>query len=434
MKFLKTLILFSVLLSFSANALLEVSIIKSREELFPIVIAPFPVFSKDNEIIGEVQIGDEIANIIRDDLNRSGHFYATSQKINSKPDFNFWQEHKKDAIVFGKIVQASSKIFNVELYIYDVYSKNELYRKKIGVNNPSIRKVAHILSDRIYYTLLGQKGAFNTKLTYVTVSRNDYGDLKYRLQISDADGFNPQTIVIQDEPILSPAWSSELPPLRKLAYVSFENDRSEVFIAYPYMGVKPIKLPRFDGIASSPSWHPDGSSIALTISKEGNKDIYSYNLKTKQLKRLTTNIAIDTEANFSPDGKSIAFTSNRTGQVQIYIKNLETGKISRATFEGRYNAKPVFSPDGKELALIHRVGKDYRLALLNIATRDLTILTQNKSDESPYFSPNGGMIIFATNRDNKGILSIISLHNNQIVELTQKDGVVREPSWSNYSN
>jgi len=149
---------------------------------------------------------------------------------------------------------------------------------------------------------------------------------------------------------------------------------------------------------------------------------------------LTTNIAIDTEANFSPSGKSIAFTSNRTGQVQIYIKNLETGKISRATFKGTYNAKPVFSPDGKELALIHRVGKDYRLSLLNIATRDLTVMTQNKSDESPYFSPNGGMIIFATNRDNKGILSIISLHNNQIVELTQKDSVVREPSWSNYSN
>ena len=149
---------------------------------------------------------------------------------------------------------------------------------------------------------------------------------------------------------------------------------------------------------------------------------------------MTKNTAIDTEANFSPDGKSMAFTSNRTGQVQIYIKNLETGKIKRATFKGTYNAKPVFSPDGKELALIHRVGKDYRLALLNIATRYMTIMTQNKSDESPYFSPNGGMIIFATNRDNKGILSIISLHNNQIVELTQKDGVVREPSWSNYSN
>ena len=426
MKYLKALILFSVLLSFSANALLEVNIIKSKEELFPVVIAPF-------EVIGDAQQGAEIANIIRDNLNRSGQFNALSTRelVTNQIDFNFWQEHKKDAVIFGKIEQVSSKVFNIYIYIYDVFSKKSLYANKIAVHNSGIRRIAHYLSDKIYYVLLGQKGSFDTRLSYVTVSENKKGNRTYRLQISDSDGYNPQTVVKSSHPILSPVWSSDQ---NKLAYVSFKNNRSEVFVIYPFLKIKPTKLPKFDGIASSPSWHPDGENIALTISKKGNKDIYLYNLKTKELKRLTRNTAIDTEANFSPDGKSIAFTSNRTGQVQIYIKNLKTGKISRATFEGSYNAKPVFSPDGKELALIHRVGKDYRLALLNIATRDLTIMTQNKSDESPYFSPNGGMIIFATNRDNKGILSIISLHNNQIVELTQKDGVIREPSWSNYSN
>ena len=426
MKYLKALILFSVLLSFSANALLEVNIIKSKEELFPVVIAPF-------EVIGDAQQGAEIANIIRDNLNRSGHFNAlsTNELVTNQIDFDFWQEHKKDAVIFGKIEQVSSKVFNIYIYIYDVFSKKSLYANKIAIHNSGIRRIAHYLSDKIYYVLLGQKGSFDTRLSYVTVSENKKGNRTYRLQISDSDGYNPQTVVKSSHPILSPVWS---PDQNKLAYVSFKNNRSEVFVIYPFLKIKPTKLPKFDGIASSPSWHPDGENIALTISKKGNKDIYLYNLKTKELKRLTTNTAIDTEANFSPDGKSIAFTSNRTGQVQIYIKNLKTGKISRATFKGTYNAKPVFSPDGKELALIHRVGKDYRLALLNIATRDLTIMTQNKSDESPYFSPNGGMIIFATNRDNKGILSIISLHNNQIVELTQKDGVIREPSWSNYSN
>ena len=426
MKYLKVLILFSVLLSFSANALLKVSIIKSREELFPVVIAPF-------KVIGDAQPGAEIANIIRDNLNRSGQFNAlnSNEVVIDKIDFNFWQEHQKDALIFGKIKKISSEVFHVYIYIYDVFTEKSLYETKIEVHNSGIRRIAHYLSDKIYYVLLGQKGSFDTRLSYVTVSENNKGNRTYRLQISDSDGYNPQTVVKSAHPILSPSWSSDQ---NKLAYVSFKNNRSEVFVMHPFLKIKSIKLPKFDGIASSPSWHPDGENIALTISKKGNKDIYLYNLKTKELKRLTTNIAIDTEANFSPDGKSIAFTSNRTGQVQIYIKKLKTGKISRATFKGSYNAKPVFSPDGKELALIHRVGKDYRLALLNIATRDLTIMTQNKSDESPYFSPNGGMIIFATNLDNKGILSIISLHNNQIVELTQKNSVVREPSWSNYSN
>jgi TolB protein len=425
MKLTKLLIFFTAFISFSAQALLEVNIIKTREAAFPIVIAPFEVVGSSTNV--------DIAKIIRNNLNRSGQFNAltTEALITNQIDFNFWQEHKKDAVVFGKIEQVSAKVYNVYIYIYDVFSQKSLYQKKIRVHNSGFRRIAHFLSDKIYYVLLGQKGAFDTRLSYVTVTENSSGGRTYKLQISDSDGFNPQTVVRSSNPILSPAWSRDQ---KKLAYVSFKNNRSEVFVMTPFMKTVPIKLPKFDGIASSPTWHPSGESIALTISKQGNKDIYLYDFKSEKLERLTKNISIDTEASFSPDGTKIAFTSNRTGQVQVYIKDLKSGKISRATFEGRYNAKPVFSPDGKDLALIHRVGKDYRLALLDIASRDLTVMTQNKSDESPYFSPNGGMIIYSTNRDNKGILSIISLHNNQVVELMQKEGEVREPSWSNYSN
>ena len=425
MKLIRLLIFASVFISLSAHALLEVNVIKTREAAFPIVIAPFEVVGGSNSV--------DIAKIIRNNLNRSGQFNALSTEalITNQIDFNFWQEHKKDAVVFGKIEQVSSKVYNVYIYIYDVFSEKSLYQKKIRVHNSGFRRIAHFLSDKIYYVLLGQKGAFDTRLSYVTVTENSNDGRTYKLQISDSDGYNPQTVVRSSNPILSPAWSRDQ---KKLAYVSFKNNRSEVFVMTPFMKTVPIKLPKFDGIASSPTWHPNGESIALTISKQGNKDIYLYDFKSKKLERLTKNISIDTEASFSPDGSKIAFTSNRTGQVQVYIKDLKSGKISRATFEGRYNAKPVFSPDGKDLALIHRVGKDYRLALLDIASRDLTVLTQNKSDESPYFSPNGGMIIYSTNRDNKGILSIISLYNNQVVELMQKEGEVREPSWSNYSN
>ncbi|MBT3457506.1 MAG: Tol-Pal system beta propeller repeat protein TolB [Thiotrichales bacterium] len=424
MKIIKFLISLSIFISLSANALLEVNIIKSKEAAFPIVIAPFEIVGDSNNV--------DISKIIRDNLNRSGQFNALSTEalITNQIDFSFWKEHKKDAVVFGKIEQVSSKVYNVYIYIYDVFSEKSLYQKKIRVHNSGFRRIAHFLSDKIYYVLLGQKGSFDTRLSYVTVIENKNGGRTYKLQISDSDGYNPQTVVRSSNPILSPAWSKDQ---KKLAYVSFKNNRSEVFVMTPFLKTIPIKLPKFDGIASSPTWHPDGESIALTLSKNGNKDIYLYDFKSKPIP-LTTNIAIDTEASFSPDGSKIAFTSNRTGQVQVYIKNLKSGKISRATFEGRYNAKPVFSPDGKDLALIHRVGKDYRLALLDIASRDLTVMTQNKSDESPYFSPNGGMIIYSTNRDNKGILSIISLHNNQTVELMQKEGEVREPSWSNYSN
>jgi len=425
MKVIKTLTLLLTLVSTMSYAILEVTIVKKQENAFPIVIAPF-------QVIGEAEQGATIANIIRDNLNRSGQFNALSSNnvITNKVDFEYWKSVQKDAIVFGRVEQVSAKVFNVDIYVYDIYTKKRLYGKKIAVHNSGIRRIAHYLSDKIYNLLLGQKGAFDTRLTYVTVTNSKkYGKI-YQLEIADSDGHNAQTVFKSQHPILSPSWS---PDQRKIAYVSFKNGRSEVFIKYPFMRVKSIQIPQFDGIASAPNWHPNGKDLVLTISKEGNKDLYLYNLNSKKLTRLTTNIAIDTEANFSPDGNYIAFTSNRSGQVQIYIMNLKNKEIKRATFAGRYNSKPVFSPDGKSLAFIHRVDKDYRVALLDIKTRDLTVLTQNKLDESPYFSPNGGMIIYASNREGIGILSVISLYNNQIVELAQKGIEVREPSWSNYS-
>ena len=420
---IKNILLLLLFIPFVSYAILEVDIIKSEKNTFQIVIAQFE---------GEEDKQIQISNIIRDNLNRSGNFNVTNSKvvIKDKIDFDYWKDNNKEAIVFGKIEKVNNNLFNIYMYVYDIYLNKRLYGKKITIHDSASRRVAHYLSDKIYNVILGEKGSFDTRLTYVTISKDKQGNKIYNLEISDSDGGNPQTVIKSYNPIFSPSWS---PDQKKISYVSFKNNRSEVFIKYPFMRVKTIKLPRFNGIASSPAWHPDGSGLALTISKDGNKDIYFYNLKTKELTRLTKNIAIDTEASFSPDGKSLAFTSNRSGGVQVYIKNLITGKIKRATFAGSYNAEPAFSPDGKSLALIHRVDKNYRVALLDIKSKDFTILTDNKLDESPYFSPNGGMIVFAKNNDNKGVLSFISLNNNQVIELYNKDYDVREPSWSNYS-
>ena len=188
MKLIRLLIFFSLFISYSSHALLEVSIIKTREAAFPIVIAPFEVIGKESNV--------DIAKIIRDNLNRSGQFNAlsTAALITNQIDFNFWQEHKKDAVVFGKIEQVSTKVYNVYIYIYDVFSQKSLYQKKIRVHNSGFRRIAHFLSDKIYYVLLGQKGSFDTRLSYVTVTDNKNGGRTYRLQISDSDGYNPQTV------------------------------------------------------------------------------------------------------------------------------------------------------------------------------------------------------------------------------------------------
>jgi len=406
-------------------ALLEVRVIKNEDNALPVKILPF-------QITGSVQGGDLIEKIITNNLNRTGHFSAKVDPSFDKNVINFSQlrSEKFEALVIANLEKKSEKIFNIQLKLIDPYSEKIIMNKKYAVHDSGIRRTAHFLSDQIYESILGIRGSFDTRLAYVTVSKNSQGKKEYRLEISDSDAQNPKTIITSTDPILSPVWS---PDQNKIAYVSFRNLRSEVFVQYPFVRRKTLKLPYFDGIASSPSWHPDGNKLAITLSKDGNKDIYLYDMEKKSLERITKNPSIDTEASFSSDGKKMVFTSNRSGQVQIYIMDLESKKISRATYEGNYNAKAVFSPDGKSLALVHRLGKDYRVGILDIQTRDLTILTENELDESPFFAPSGDMIIYSTNKKNRGILSVVSIIGRQTFELSSVNGEVREPSWSNYS-
>ena len=436
MKLIKLFIAFVVLNLGVAQAVLEVTVVKKDENAFPIIVSHFKLVGKGAQ---DKSVFD-LSKIVKDNLERSGRFSVTvPDALIEQVDAQYWKRQNIEAVVTGSIEQISKNKYILSVRLFDIYSNKELLAKSspplmhIPGKNSALRKGAHVMSDLIYEALLGESGSFNTRLTYVTVITDAKGEKEYRLEISDSDAMNAKGSIRQKEPILSPVWSPDRSnEHKKIAYVSFENGRSEVFIWHPFVRRKIEKLPRFDGIASAPSWHPNGKSLVLTLSKNGNKDIYSYNLADKKLTRLTHNVSIDTEASYSPDGTQLAFTSNRSGQVQIYIKNLTTGKINRATFEGRYNAKAVFSPDGKSLAMVHRIDNDYRIAMLDIETKDLSMMTNNELDESPYFSPNGDMIIFATNRNNKGLLSVVSVEGNRVYELSSQAGEVREPNWSTY--
>ncbi|SMM99115.1 tolB protein precursor, periplasmic protein involved in the tonb-independent uptake of group A colicins [uncultured Candidatus Thioglobus sp.] len=424
---MKRLILLLILSVSVAQAALEVTVIKKDENAFPIAVSPFKTVIKGVKIV-------DIAKIIHDNLERSGRFnvlIADTPVNEINPQY--WKEQGVEALVTGSIEQEIDKVYRLSISLFDLYGNTELFSRSTRVHANGFRKLAHLLSDHIYEALLGENGSFNTLLTYVTVTNDARGGREYQLNIADSDAKNVRSRVKLKTPILSPVWSPDKKyKNKKIAYVSFQNDRPEVFIWHPFVRKSIQKIPRFDGLASSPNWHPDGKSLVLTLSKNGNKDIYAYNLANKQLTRLTSNPSIDTEASYSPDGKRLAFTSNRSGQVQIYIKNLVTGKINRATFSGSYNAKATFSPDGKSLALVHRVDGDYRIAMLDIETQELNILSNRKLDESPHFSPNGDMIIFSSNNNNKGVLSVISVEGNREYELSSHDGEVREPNWSTH--
>ncbi len=422
---IKILILLLVIYTNNLYAALEVVVLKNDNELIPVAILPF---KNNNNLIN-------IANIIKNNLIISGYFainnnsLLTSNEEVNNIDFEKWRNDKIDFLILGGLEDSSANFVKIYFYLYNIYSGDAVIAYKYKAKKDAIGRIAHKISDKIYQAILGEKGSFDTYIAYVVVDKDKINNNKYSIEISDSDGNNPQVLISSNEPLTNPVWS---PDNKKIAYVSFENGSSEVFIKYPFVRRKTQKLPKFDGIASAPSWHPSGKKIALTLSKNGNKDIYIYNLTNKDLTRITKHKAIDTEASFSPDGKKIVFTSNRSGRPHIYILELNTNKIKRITYNGNYNVAASFSPDGKYLVMLNYSNSNYHIALLELKSSEWTLMTKNNLDESPYFSPNSNMIIYSTNNNNKGVLSVLSIDGLSSHQLKSRFGELRDANWSNY--
>ncbi|MCW8964962.1 MAG: Tol-Pal system beta propeller repeat protein TolB, partial [Gammaproteobacteria bacterium] len=347
----------------------------------------------------------------------------------SSIDVNFkdWRLLGSDHIVIGKVQSTSRDQYLVQVQLVDVLREKQLAGFSYPVHKISMRRLAHQISDVIYEKLTGEKGAFNTRIAYVTSS----GGKKptYQLYVADADGYNAQSIMSSKDPVMSPAWSADG---QHLAYVSFEKNRSQIFIQEILTG-KRQRISHSKGINGAPAWSPDGRRMAMTLSHEANPDIYIYDMETRRFSQLTTNVAIDTEPNWSPDGSQILFTSDRGGKPQLYQVPVFGGEPRRITYEGDYNARGRYSADGKYIAMVHGRDKRYRIAVLEVETGQISILTDGNLDESPSFAPNGRILLYATARGNTGVLSAVSIDGRSQHRLVSREGDIREPAWSPYN-
>lgn len=409
-----------------AEEAVRIEITGGTEQSYPIAVTPF----KSQGLITNPDYN--IAQVVRDDLSRSGRFNPMKEsdmspaKVAADLDLEYWRKVGQDFVVIGEVRQQGADMFQIDMRLINSLTQQELVaRRWNGVSGPLLRTAAHQMSDAIYTAITGRGPAFDSRMAYVQIERQSGKRKMYLLQVSDADGYGPRTILKSYMPLMSLSWS---PDGTRLAYVSFENRRPEI-IVQSLDGRSRQSIAAFDGINSAPAWSPDGRSLLMTLSKGGNPDIYVMDVATRHLTQLTFDAAIETEASWSADGGSVYFNSDRRGQPQVFKLSLNSPRdVQRITFEGRYNARPIASKDGRYIAYIRQDVGGFKVTVQDLTTNESKVISSTGSDESPDFSANGDMIMYSYNDYRGGTIAILSRNGRAFTKLNIA-GDVRDPAW-----
>ena len=409
----------------------NISVTFGAGRAIPIAVVPFGWQ-------GGTVLPEDLATVIGNDLRNSGMYEPIPrQNMISLPTsaaeiiYRDWQALGAQYVMVGSIVPSGARL-QVQFALFNVATQQQVVAGTVGGTTDQLRDMAHHIADQAFEKLTGIKGAFSTKMLYVTAERFGVNNTRYTLQRSDYDGARGVTLLQSREPILSPRYA---PDGRRIAYVSFEQRRPRIFMQHIDTGRRE-QLTNFEGLNGAPAFSPDGNRLAFVLSKDGNPEIYVMDLGSRQIQRVTNSGSIETEPFWGKDGQTLYFTSDRAGKPQIYKQSIYGGAAQRVTFTGNYNANPKLSADEKTLVMIHRQDgfTNFKVAAQDLVTSRLRILSETSLDDSPTVAPNGTMLIYATRQQGRGVLMLVSTNGRVRLPIPTAQGDVREPSWSPFLN
>ncbi len=435
-------LLYLFIFSSSAIALVEIDITRGNLDPLPIAVSPLYIEAGSKEIKqdGKVikNIGREISKVIEVNFRRSGLFNPLKEDsfvqnpdiAHVKPRFEDWRLIKAQALVTGKVTVSDDKL-RAEFRLWDVVAAKEMIALAFSTTPSNWRRIAHIISDKIYQRLTGEEGYFDTRIIYVSETGKKTQRYK-KLAIMDQDGANVKYLTLGNELVLTPRFS---PKNQLVTYLSYFRNLPRVYLLDIETGVQEV-VGDFPGMTFAPRFSPDGKKIIMSFAKDGNSDIYTMNLNTRVVEKITDHTSIDTSPSYSPDGKYICFNSDRSGLQQIYVMRSDGSNVKRITFGKGLYGTPVWSPRGDLIAFtkVHK-GRFY-IGVMRPDGSGERLLTENFYQEAPSWSPNGRVLIFyrETKTDSKGegfsakLWSIdLTGYNERLIE-TETDG--SDPSWS----
>ncbi|HET8898454.1 MAG TPA: Tol-Pal system beta propeller repeat protein TolB [Rhodanobacteraceae bacterium] len=408
---------------------LTLDIVNGVPTAIPIAVVPFSF-----EGTG-LPPSTDVSDVIRMDLNRSGQFRALAKQDvvefphrGGEVKFATWNLLKQDYLLIGRQKPAADGAISVEFELFDVPKQKSMLAFAVSGQPADLRAVAHQIADLVYEKITGVRGAFWTRIAYVTAVGQGKST-QYSLVVADSDGYNPQVVVRSHETLMSPAWS---PDGSRLAYVSFESGNSAIYVQNLSTGSRELVSAR-KGINGAPAWSPDGTKLALMLSDVGNPEIFVMDVASRALSRRTNNYSIDTEPQWMPDGQNLVFTSDRSGKPQLYEVAATGGTPKRLTFQGEYNSNASVGYLGKRIAMVQGNGNVYRIAIMDQGLGgQIRMISPGNMDESPSFAPNAGMLLYAASEGARGVLYAVSADGRVRQRLLLSDGDVREPAWGPY--
>jgi TolB protein len=416
-------------------ALADVKIDITRGVVEPIPIAIPGFFGAS---ANESQYGRDIAQVVSNDLVRSGLFSAVDprsfvQEADSlliQPRFADWRVLNAQALVVGKIEAQADGRLKVEFRLWDVFSEQQMTGLAYFTVPNNWRRVAHIVADAIYKRITGEDGYFDTRIVYISESGIATNRIK-RLAIMDQDGENNRVLSDGRAMVLTPRFS---PTMQQITYMAYYNNRPRVYLFNIDTGAQTV-LGDFDHMTFAPRFSPDGNSVVFSLSEGGGSNIYTMDLRSHHIQQLTNggSTTIFSAPCYSPDGQHITFESDRGGSQQIYVMSASGGNMQRISFgEGTYGT-PVWSPRGDLIAFTKMHGGSFYIGVMRPDGSGERELVEAWHAEGPTWAPNGRVIMFfkespSSHGSTPHLYSVDLTGNNERAIPTPTDA--SDPAWS----
>ncbi|TMJ40672.1 MAG: Tol-Pal system protein TolB [Alphaproteobacteria bacterium] len=421
--------LLAAIFAVSSARAVEIDVNKGQIDPLPIAITAFVGSSEES-----AQAGADIAGVIANNLGHSGYFRPLPPEsfieqisnFDQEPRFGDWRQIQAKALVTGQTVMDGGRL-KAQFILWDVGSQQKLAGFEFATSPKNWRRLAHLISDKIYQTMTGIPGYFDTRIVFVSETGPKDKRVK-KLSIMDQDGANVRSLSDGNQIVLTPRFS---PNSLEITYMSFGSGTPRVYLYNIETGQREI-VGEFPNMSFAPRFSPDGQRVIMSLQDEGNSNIFVLDLRSRQTQQLTNVPAINTAPSFSPDGSQIVFESDREGTQQIYLMNADGSNQRRISFgNGRY-ATPVWSPDGRYIAFTKTSGGRFAIGVMNPDGSGERILTEGFHNEGPTWAPNSRVIMFF--RDEPGdsggprLYSVdVSGYNEQLVKTPS---FASDPAWS----